>query len=112
MHNGIRAKKLTEDIGSLNHYFWSFEGMESARDRSDFDVSKTKTSTLISKDLKKRGRKFEVPTTVYSFMQSLGIVNDNERQFFLFGNSKERLILSRANLLINKILAFFFLKVR
>ena len=29
VHNGIRAKELIEDFGSLNHYFWSFEGLES-----------------------------------------------------------------------------------
>ena len=38
VHNGIRVKELMEDIGSLNHYFWSFEGMESAMDRSVLDV--------------------------------------------------------------------------
>ena len=84
VHNGIRAKELIEDFGSLNHYFWSFEGLESKSDRSDSDVSKTKTSTLISKDLKKRGWKFVGPTTIYSFMQSLGIVNDHDRHCFRF----------------------------
>ena len=80
-----------EDIGSLNHYFWSFEGMESAMDRSVLDVSKTKTSTLISKNLKKRGWKFVGPTTVYSFMQSLGIVNDHDRQCFRFGEVQRKI---------------------
>ena len=84
VHNGIRAKELIREFGSLNHYFWSFEDMESKSDRSDSDASQTKTSTLISKDLKKRGWKFVGPTTVYSFMQSLGIVNDHDRQCFRF----------------------------
>jgi len=91
VHNGIRARELIEDFGSLNHYFWSFEGMESTRDRSDSDASKSKTSTLISKDLKKRGWKFVGPTTVYSFMQSLGIVNDHDSQCFRFGEVQRKI---------------------
>ena len=91
VHNGIRAKELIREFGSLNHYFWSFEGMESTRNRSDSDVSKTKTSTLISKDLKKRGWKFVGPTTVYSFMQSLGIVNDHDSQCFRFGEVQRKI---------------------
>ena len=89
VHNFIRAKRLIREFGSLNHYFWSFEGMESTRDRSDSDASKTIISKLISKDLKKRGWKFVGPTTVYSFMQSLGIVNDHDSQCFRFGGSTE-----------------------
>ena len=82
VHNAIRARELIREFGSLNHYFWPFEGMGSKSDFSDPDVSKTKTSTLISKDLKKRGWKFVGPTTVYSFMQSLGIVNDHDSHCF------------------------------
>ena len=91
VHNGVRAKELIREFGSLNHYFWSFEGMESTRDRSDSDVSKTKTSTLVSKDLKKRGWKFLGPTTIYSFMQSLGIVNDHDSQCFRFGEVQRKI---------------------
>ena len=37
----------------------------------------TATSTAISKDLKKRGWSFVGPTTVYAFMQAMGLVNDH-----------------------------------
>jgi DNA-3-methyladenine glycosylase I len=37
----------------------------------------TETSTRISKDLKKRGWTFVGPTTVYAFMQAMGLVNDH-----------------------------------
>ncbi len=37
----------------------------------------TPTSTLISKELKKRGWSFVGPTTVYAFMQAMGMVNDH-----------------------------------
>ena len=91
VHNAIRARELISEFGSLNHYFWFFEGMESKSDFSDSDASKTKTSTLISKDLKKRGWKFVGPTTVYSFMQSLGIVNDHDSHCFRFGEVQRKI---------------------
>jgi DNA-3-methyladenine glycosylase I len=37
----------------------------------------TPTSVIISKDLKKRGWTFVGPTTVYAFMQAMGLVNDH-----------------------------------
>lgn len=37
----------------------------------------TPTSTRISKDLKKRGWTFVGPTTIYAFMQAMGLVNDH-----------------------------------
>jgi DNA-3-methyladenine glycosylase I len=37
----------------------------------------TETSTAMSKDLKKRGWSFVGPTTVYAFMQAMGLVNDH-----------------------------------
>jgi DNA-3-methyladenine glycosylase I len=40
-------------------------------------MPKTETSTLISKELKKRGWSFVGPTTVYAFMQAMGLVNDH-----------------------------------
>jgi DNA-3-methyladenine glycosylase I len=34
-------------------------------------------ATALSKDLKKRGWSFVGPTTVYAFMQAMGLVNDH-----------------------------------
>ncbi len=68
--------------GSLAAYFWSFE--PGAKDRPvvvDYPTlianPKTETSIRISKDLKKRGWSFVGPTTVYAFMQAMGLVNDH-----------------------------------
>jgi DNA-3-methyladenine glycosylase I len=40
-------------------------------------VSTTAESVALSKDLKKLGWKFVGPTTVYAFMQAMGLVNDH-----------------------------------
>jgi DNA-3-methyladenine glycosylase I len=40
-------------------------------------VSTTPESIAISKELKKLGWRFVGPTTVYAFMQAMGLVNDH-----------------------------------
>jgi DNA-3-methyladenine glycosylase I len=43
----------------------------------------TPESTALSKDLKKRGWSFVGPTTVYAFMQAMGLVNDHLEECFV-----------------------------
>jgi len=40
-------------------------------------VSTSEESIALSKDLKKLGWKFVGPTTVYAFMQAMGLINDH-----------------------------------
>jgi DNA-3-methyladenine glycosylase I len=40
-------------------------------------MAKTAESTALSKELKRRGWSFVGPTTVYAFMQAMGLVNDH-----------------------------------
>lgn len=82
INNAKRAIELVAEKGSLAAYFWSFE--PGAKDRPvvvDYPTlianPKTETSIRISKDLKKRGWSFVGPTTVYAFMQAMGLVNDH-----------------------------------
>jgi DNA-3-methyladenine glycosylase I len=44
----------------------------------------TPLSEKISKDLKKMGFKFIGPTTIYSFMQAIGMVNDHLTSCFVY----------------------------
>ncbi|BFM08597.1 DNA-3-methyladenine glycosylase I [Halioxenophilus aromaticivorans] len=74
INNAKRAIELQKEAGSLAHYFWQFEPEELAQPEM---VSSSAVSEKISKDLKKRGWKFVGPTTVYSFMQAMGLVNDH-----------------------------------
>ncbi|WP_105985090.1 DNA-3-methyladenine glycosylase I [Brucella sp. BCCN 84-3] len=82
INNAGRAIELIEEKGSLAAYFWSFEpGAENRPAVVDYPTLVanpiTATSTRISKDLKKRGWSFVGPTTVYAFMQAMGLVNDH-----------------------------------
>lgn len=82
INNAKRAQELVQEKGSLAAYFWSFEpGAEERPERVTRDIimanPTTPVSTRISKDLKKRGWTFVGPTTVYAFMQAMGLVNDH-----------------------------------
>ena len=76
INNAQRAEELVEQQGSLAAYIWSFE--PKATDLAEPQaVSTSAESVALSKDLKKRGWKFVGPTTVYAFMQAMGLVNDH-----------------------------------
>ena len=82
INNAQRARALRDEFGSLAAYFWVREPGPETRprklDRATLGaLGKTPESTAISKDLKKRGWSFVGPTTVYAFMQAMGLVNDH-----------------------------------
>ncbi len=82
INNACRAIELVEEAGSLAAFFWSFEPGPQERPQkvtwaAVAAMPKTETSTRISRELKKRGWTFVGPTTVYAFMQAMGMVNDH-----------------------------------
>jgi DNA-3-methyladenine glycosylase I len=82
INNAQRAIDLRKEEGSLAEYFWRWQPQQSSRPkRITQDVLKTMAttpeSTALSKDLRKRGWTFVGPTTVYAFMQAMGLVNDH-----------------------------------
>ncbi|MGV8942891.1 DNA-3-methyladenine glycosylase I [Thermomonas sp.] len=83
IHNARRAIELQGEFGSLAKYFWQFEVDISKRPKKlTVELLRTLTiapeSIALSKDLKKRGWKFVGPTTMYAFMQAMGLVNDHQ----------------------------------
>ncbi len=76
INNAQRARELVKEAGSLAAYFWRFEPDRKSLTEPQ-TVSTSAESVAISKDLKKRGWKFVGPTTVYAFMQAMGLVNDH-----------------------------------
>lgn len=82
VNNACRAVELAKEFGSLAAYFWRFEpAPESRPEILTGDVLAGLTTSpeavRLSKDLKKRGWRFVGPTTVYAFMQAMGLVNDH-----------------------------------
>ncbi len=75
INNAQRARELVKEFGSLDAYFWEWEPKRKGAPTSM--ESTTPESVALSKDLKKRGWSFVGPTTVYAFMQAMGMVNDH-----------------------------------
>jgi DNA-3-methyladenine glycosylase I len=101
IHNAGRAIELQREFGSLACYFWQFEVDSHGRPKKlTTEVLRTFTtapeSIALSKDLKKRGWKFVGPTTMYAFMQAMGLVNDHQHDCFV----RESAMLARDQLAI------------
>ena len=79
VNNARRAVEAVEEFGSLAAYVWSWEPQSASVPPSGKDSlpATTPESAALAKDLKRRGWSFVGPTTVYAFMQSMGLVNDH-----------------------------------
>lgn len=75
INNARRAVELIDEEGSLAAYFWPHASFPDAAPTEIPAI--TETSTILSKDLKRRGWTFVGPTTMYAFMQAMGLVNDH-----------------------------------
>ncbi len=104
IHNARCAEKLLESERSLAAYFWKFEPSPASRPKNITRetlraMTRSAESLALSKDLKKRGWKFVGPTTMYAFMQAMGLVNDHEDSCFV----REAALNARKHLDLNKL---------
>jgi DNA-3-methyladenine glycosylase I len=78
--NAAAFLAVQKEFGSFAEYCWSFVGgkplIAGGKNRP------TPESNALSKDLKKRGFRFVGPTTVYAFMQAVGMVDDHDPRCF------------------------------
>ena len=82
LNNARRVLELRAQFGSLAAYAWRFEPAAGSRPKRITlaalqTLSTSPESIAMSKDLKQRGWSFVGPTTVYAFMQAMGLVNDH-----------------------------------
>lgn len=76
--------QIQKEYGSFSKYIWDFTNGKIIKNKNDkFEVS-TPLSDEISKDLKKRGMKYVGTVIIYSYLQSIGIVNDHETGCFKY----------------------------
>lgn len=76
INNAKRAQEAAKREGSLAAFLWSFEPSEKGLAKPQ-TASTSAASVALSKALKKQGWKFVGPTTVYAFMQAMGLINDH-----------------------------------
>ena len=78
INNAARTLEIQKEFGSLAAYIWTFEPTPLPAPTIGGSLpAQTAASTALSKDLRKRGFSFVGPTTVYAFMQAMGLVNDH-----------------------------------
>jgi DNA-3-methyladenine glycosylase I len=80
INNAKRARELVDEAGSLAAFIWRYEPAAKSRPKRVTRATILPTSpesTALSKELRKRGWSFVGPTTVYAFMQAMGLVNDH-----------------------------------
>jgi DNA-3-methyladenine glycosylase I len=78
INNAARAVELVESEGSIARFVWGFEpDTHPAQVRWGEVASTTSESAALARELKRRGWRFVGPTTVYAFMQAMGLVNDH-----------------------------------
>jgi DNA-3-methyladenine glycosylase I len=82
INNAKRALELIDEQGSIAAYVWQFVPPAAERPAQMTlaalrAMGQTPSSLALSKDLKKRGWSFVGPTTMYAFMQAMGMVNDH-----------------------------------
>ena len=104
INNARCAEKLLESENSLAAYFWKFEPNPASRPshmtrETLRAMTQSPASLALSKDLKKRGWKFVGPTTMYAFMQAMGLVNDHVEDCFV----RDAALKARKKLNLNKL---------
>ena len=78
INNARCAAEMLEAGTDLAAHIWSFAPRaDLGREGTEWPVTTSPSAVALSKDLKKRGWRFVGPTTIYSFMQSMGLVNDH-----------------------------------
>jgi DNA-3-methyladenine glycosylase I len=82
INNAHRAIELRDAFGALSDYFWTWRPDRKSRPtritrEALMQMASTPESVALSKDLRKRGWTFVGPTTIYAFMQAMGLVNDH-----------------------------------
>ena len=72
---------IQEEFGSFDEYIWGFTDGEIIK--AEF-LTESELSKKISKDLKKRGMKFVGPTIIYSYLESIGIIDNHQEDCFKY----------------------------
>ncbi len=78
INNAGRALEVIDEFGSIYKYVAQYRPARATRLTVDSEMPATcPESVAMSKDLKRRGWSFVGPTTMYAFMQAMGLVNDH-----------------------------------
>lgn len=81
INNATAFMKIQREFGSFDTYLWGHVHFKPIQG-DGVPIARTPLSDTISKDLKCRGFKFMGSTTVYAYLQAVGVVNDHLPECF------------------------------
>lgn len=86
INNAQCYKKIADEFGSFDEYLWAYTGGKvfTYKSHENLMPAQNELSEKIAADLKKRGFKYLGPVTVYSYIQSCGLINDHSPECYLY----------------------------
>ncbi len=82
--NAAVFKAIQKEFGSFDNYLYGFCPKEPILDHTS---TTSPISDALSADLRKRGMKFVGSTTIFAFLQSIGVYNSHQPDCFLHPNN-------------------------
>lgn len=84
INNARVFKNIQKEFGSFSDYIWGFTDNKILKDTPENYLTKSHTSDIVTKDLKKRGMKFVGSVTIYSYLEAVGIINNHTKDCYLY----------------------------
>ena len=85
INNARIFRDIKKEYGSFYNYLEQFT---KGKILYETNLTKSKLSDTISKDLVKRGMKFVGSTIIYSYLQAIGVIYSHDKECFLYKNKK------------------------
>ncbi len=85
--NSVVFRQIQVEFGSFDAYIWGFTGGQTVAE--DYRLRTTSPlSDAVAGDLKRRGMRFVGSTTVYAYLQSIGVINGHGAECELCGTNE------------------------
>lgn len=84
INNAKIFMNIQKEFNTFSNYIWKFTDYKIIKNENDIMNTTSSLSDEISKDLRRRGMKFVGSTIIYSYLQAIGIINDHEKDCFLY----------------------------
>ena len=77
---------IKEEWESFSSYIWHFTNGKVIKNKDNNIKTESSLSKDISLDLRKRGMKYTGSVIIYSYLQSIGVIDDHEKECFKYKN--------------------------
>ena len=84
INNAKIFKEIQKEFGSFSNYIWGFTDNKIIKNTEENYQTKSYTSDIVTKDLKKRGMKFVGSVTIYSYLEAIGIIDNHTAECYLY----------------------------